>query len=142
MIYENPIKEKFSAFPMAGTVMQGGQTFISHCHQELELLVVRQGELLVTFEDASRVLKAGDVWLVPPFGSHSVDGGVGIFAELAYGLTALAATVLTGAVRTQCVWPYWRIFALQDGSTRKVNRSRSGRCWKAVSFTAAFGSHR
>ena len=75
MIYENPIKEKFSAFPMAATVMQGGRSFISHCHQELELLVVCQGELRVTFEDEPCVLKAGDIWLVPPFGSHSIDGG-------------------------------------------------------------------
>ena len=97
MIYENPIKEKFSAFPMAGTVMQGGQTFISHCHQELELLVVRQGELLVTFEDASRVLKAGDVWLVPPFGSHSVDGG----GEDTVRLAVLADLRLAGWVHQE-----------------------------------------
>ena len=30
-------------FPLAGTVMSGGQTFMNHCHQELELILVRRG---------------------------------------------------------------------------------------------------
>ena len=60
---------------MACLVMEGSQPFMMHCHEEMELIVVRHGRLKVKNEDELLVLEAGDVWLVPPFVSHSIEEG-------------------------------------------------------------------
>lgn len=75
MIYENRTGEAFSMFPLAGTVMSGGQTFMNHCHQELELILVRRGKVEMTCEGRQYVLDGGAVLIIPPFASHSIEGG-------------------------------------------------------------------
>lgn len=75
MLYMNRMQGDTGEFPMACLIMEGSQPFITHCHQEMELIVVREGCLEVKYEDELLMLEKGDVWLVPPFVSHSIEAG-------------------------------------------------------------------
>ncbi len=74
MIYENR-SYKSSRFPCACSKMEGGLQFMNHCHKEMELLLMYRGQLNVCCEGVHYTLCPGDVWIVPPFASHSIDGG-------------------------------------------------------------------
>ena len=74
MIYEN--RNYYDGhFPFACAVMDGSQPFMSHCHKEMEIILVRRGRLFVSYEGESCSLSEGELWFVPPFCSHSIDGG-------------------------------------------------------------------
>lgn len=72
MLYENRtyIREQF---PFACARMEGCHTFMNHCHKEIEIIVLCQGEMSVSFENEHYVLGPGDMWIIPPFCSHSID---------------------------------------------------------------------
>lgn len=73
MIYENDMKNV--EFPFKCAVMRGNLPFMNHCHQELEILMLQKGQLQVFYENEEYELYAGDVWIVPPFGSHGIGKG-------------------------------------------------------------------
>lgn len=73
MIYVD--RSAFDQFPFACLVMDGSQPFMTHCHQEMEMIVVRSGRIMVKNDGECLVLCKGDVWLIPPFVSHSIEGG-------------------------------------------------------------------
>ncbi len=70
MIYETDVRRR--PYPIRGTVMKGNLPFMNHCHQEMEILQVKKGDLRVTTEEESFDLEEGDIWIVPPFTSHSI----------------------------------------------------------------------
>ena len=74
MIYENRMKDG-QHFPFSCAQMEGNLTFMNHCHKEMEIIYMRRGQLCVSYEGEECLLKEGDVWIAPPFGSHSIDGG-------------------------------------------------------------------
>jgi len=73
MIYENRMKNE--QFPFKCAVMRGNMPFMNHCHQEVEVLVIRNGCLKVEYEERKYVLHQGDIWMSPPFASHSIGTG-------------------------------------------------------------------
>ncbi|MDO5425413.1 MAG: AraC family transcriptional regulator [Eubacteriales bacterium] len=56
-------------------VMHGNHPFMSHCHQEMELILQKRGALEVTASDESLRLEPGELCLIPPFHSHSIGMG-------------------------------------------------------------------
>ena len=74
MIYENR-KYEGKYFPFACALMEGNLPFMNHCHKEMEILLVYRGKICVSCEGEKYELGTGDVWIVPPFYSHSIDGG-------------------------------------------------------------------
>ena len=72
MIYEN--RSHDGQFPFIAAQMTGEQPFMTHCHQEMELIVVRRGQVAVKCETEEMLLLPGDVWIAPPFASHSIEG--------------------------------------------------------------------
>lgn len=81
MIYEN--RSHDGQFPFIAAEMDGGQPFMTHCHQEMELIAVRRGQVAVRCEGEDIVLNPGDVWIVPPFASHSIERADGDSLRLA-----------------------------------------------------------
>lgn len=73
MYYENITKD--IRFPFICAISHGNLPFMTHCHQEMELIILQEGCLNVTYEGVPYVLTEGDVWIVPPFGSHSIEYG-------------------------------------------------------------------
>jgi len=73
MIYENSMKN--AEYPLKCAVMRGNLPFMNHCHQELEILMLRKGRLQVFYGNEAYELRQGDVWIVPPFGSHEIGNG-------------------------------------------------------------------
>lgn len=73
MIYENDMQN--AEYPLKCAVMRGNLPFMNHCHQELEILMLRKGRLQVFYEKEEYELREGDVWIVPPFGSHGIGKG-------------------------------------------------------------------
>ena len=73
MIYENRMKN--AEYPLKCAVMRGNLPFMNHCHQELEILMLRKGRLQVFYGNEAYELRQGDVWIVPPFGSHEIGNG-------------------------------------------------------------------
>ena len=71
MIYANEMRE--GEFPCKCAVMEGGRPFMNHCHPELEMIMMRRGRLKMTCEGEIIILEAGEICLVPPFGSHSIE---------------------------------------------------------------------
>ncbi len=51
------------------------ETFMNHCHSELEVIKVCQGTQKITIENEELTLFAGDIWVIPPFINHSIAGG-------------------------------------------------------------------
>lgn len=73
MIYANEMA--VGQFPCKCAVMLGSEPFISHCHGELEIIKIREGHLTVISEEEDYLLRKGDIWIAPPFASHSIEGG-------------------------------------------------------------------
>lgn len=73
MIYENDMQN--AEFPFKCAVMRGDVPFMNHCHQEMEILMLRKGELRVFYENEEHRLREGDIWIVPPFGNHGIGKG-------------------------------------------------------------------
>lgn len=70
MIYETSIKEE--PYPIKSAMMKGNRPFMNHCHREMEILQVKKGSLKVANENEEILLREGDIWIVPPFASHSI----------------------------------------------------------------------
>lgn len=70
MIYENTLQDV--PFPFKCAIMRGNLPFMNHCHQELEILEVREGSLAAWYEDEEYKLTKGDLCIIPPFGKHSI----------------------------------------------------------------------
>ncbi len=73
MIYENDMQNV--EYPFKCAMMRGNLPFMNHCHQELEILMLQKGKIQVFYEDKEYELLEGDVWIVPPFGSHGIGKG-------------------------------------------------------------------
>lgn len=73
MIYESDMQNV--EYPLKCAVMRGNLPFMNHCHQELEILMLQKGQLQVFDENEEYELLEGDVWIVPPFGSHGIGKG-------------------------------------------------------------------
>lgn len=70
MIYETSTGK--DPYPVKAALMQGNLPFMNHCHQEMEILQVKKGSLRVTAEGQEIRLEEGEIWLAPPFVSHSI----------------------------------------------------------------------
>ncbi len=54
--------------------VQGGGTIPRHCHEAEQIIMVQKGEARVTTgKEAPRLLKAGDIWIVPSNTRHGVE---------------------------------------------------------------------
>jgi quercetin dioxygenase-like cupin family protein len=54
--------------------VQGGGTIPRHCHEAEQIIIVQKGEARVsTGKEPLRVLKAGDLWIVPANTMHGVE---------------------------------------------------------------------
>ena len=73
MIYENDMKDV--PYPLKCAIMLGNLPFMNHCHQELEIILIRNGNLKVYYGEEEYVLKKGDIWIVPPFANHRIGNG-------------------------------------------------------------------
>lgn len=73
MIYANEMTA--GQFPCKCAVIVGSRPFINHCHPELEMIKIRKGRMKISSEGESLVLNEGEIWMAPPFASHSIDGG-------------------------------------------------------------------
>lgn len=73
MIYANEMAR--GQFPCKCAVMGGSEPFMNHCHGEMEIIKIREGHLTVVSERESYLLEKGDIWIAPPFASHSIEGG-------------------------------------------------------------------
>lgn len=99
MVYANEMPQ--GQFPCKCALMKGGEPFMNHCHGEWEIIKIREGSLRVTEEGESHLLKAGDIWMAPPFASHSIEGG----SEDSARLVVLMEPRLMGiAEMDQCQW--------------------------------------
>lgn len=74
---------KIGQFPCKCALMRGSQPFVNHCHSELEIIKIRHGYLKVSSVGESFLLSPGDIWIVPPFLSHSIDEGTSDCLRLA-----------------------------------------------------------
>ena len=72
MLYEN-IRYSRRSFPFICSKMEGDLPFMNHCHKEMEMILILRGQIGVCCEGEKYRLNAGDVWIVPPFASHSID---------------------------------------------------------------------
>lgn len=72
MIYENEMKNIL--YPFKGAIMKGNAVFMNHCHQEVEIIVIRSGRLKVSCEEEF-LMQAGDICIIPPFRNHSIAKG-------------------------------------------------------------------
>lgn len=73
VIYENDMQD--IQYPLKCAVMRGNLPFMNHCHQELEIILLREGNVKVYYEEEEYHLHSGDIWIVPPFASHSIGKG-------------------------------------------------------------------
>ncbi len=54
--------------------VQGGGTIPRHYHEAEQIIIVQKGEARVTTgNESSRLLKAGDIWIVPSNTMHGVE---------------------------------------------------------------------
>lgn len=72
MLYENHASDD-GRFTFAAEVMGGGRPFMTHCHQEMEIILVLHGQVVVKSEDMVYTLGDGDIWMAAPFVSHSIE---------------------------------------------------------------------
>ncbi len=73
VIYANEMA--WGQFPCKCALMRGSEPFMNHCHSEVEIIKIREGRLRVVSEGENYLLRAGDIWIAPPFASHSIEGG-------------------------------------------------------------------
>ncbi len=73
MIYENEMRN--TLYPLKGALMKGDISFMNHCHQEMEIILICSGHLKVYSGEEEYHLRAGDVWMIPPFGNHGIGKG-------------------------------------------------------------------
>lgn len=73
MIYANEMA--VGQFPCKCALMGGSEPFMNHCHGEMEIIKIREGHLTVVSERDRYHLQKGDIWIAPPFASHSIEGG-------------------------------------------------------------------
>lgn len=69
-------------FPCKCAIMRD-ETFINHCHSELEMISVRSGTLDITIENTPYTLNKGDIFVIPPFVNHSIDKASGDHERIA-----------------------------------------------------------
>ena len=54
--------------------VQGGGNIPRHCHEAEQIILIQKGEARVsTGKEPPRVLKAGDIWIVPSNTMHGVE---------------------------------------------------------------------
>lgn len=73
MIYENDMEN--IQYPFKCAIMRGNLPFMTHCHRELEIILLRSGTVKVYYEKEEYSLHRGDIWIVPPFASHRIGRG-------------------------------------------------------------------
>lgn len=73
MLYENDMQNIH--YPLKCAIMRGNLPFMTHCHQEVEIILLRAGTVKVYYEEEEYRLHKGDIWIVPPFASHRIGTG-------------------------------------------------------------------
>ena len=73
MLYENDMQN--IQYPLKCAIMRGNLPFMTHCHQEVEIILLRAGTVKVYYEEEEYSLHEGDIWVVPPFASHRIGAG-------------------------------------------------------------------
>jgi quercetin dioxygenase-like cupin family protein len=55
-------------------IVKGGGTIPRHHHEAEQIIIIQKGEARVTTgKDAPRLLKAGDIWVVPSHTLHGIE---------------------------------------------------------------------
>lgn len=72
MLYENHYNDD-GRLTFAAEIMGGGRPFMTHCHKEMEIILVLRGQVIIKNDDQVYTLQEGDVWMAAPFASHSIE---------------------------------------------------------------------
>ena len=62
-------------YQVKAAVMRGNRPFMNHCHQEMEIILQKKGNLEVTAAGESVVLEPGEICIIPPFRNQSICMG-------------------------------------------------------------------
>ena len=72
---EYKVELKDWPYQIKAAVMRGNRPFMNHCHQEMEIILQKNGTLEVTAAGESVVLEPGEICIIPPFLNHSIGMG-------------------------------------------------------------------
>ena len=72
---EYKVELKDWPYQVKAAVMRGNRPFMNHCHQEMEIILQKKGNLEVTAAGESVVLEPGEICIIPPFRNHSIGMG-------------------------------------------------------------------
>jgi len=72
---EYKVELKDWPYQVKAAVMRGNRPFMNHCHQEMEIILQKKGNLEVTAAGESVVLVPGEICIIPPFRNHSIGMG-------------------------------------------------------------------
>ena len=62
-------------YQVKAVIMRGNRPFMSHCHQEMEIILQEKGTLEITAAGESVLLEPGEMCIIPPFQNHSIGMG-------------------------------------------------------------------
>ena len=65
--------ESLKVFYHQDVIVKNGTKFSTHFHENIELLFMREGQMLVTVDQNREVISAGEIAIVPPNGLHNIE---------------------------------------------------------------------